>query len=218
MERRTLAIALGILGAAGALALVAWGFHTWQTTATVTDLRWSREIPVERWMQVTEEGWDVPPGGAIVDSERRQRGTDRYACGTETTTSMGTPTTRTTYCTRPVYDDWYTYTIWRWVRVRVAQAAGGPGAPPRWPSVTIDAANPVNPEREGQRVAHYRVFLHGDDGKDYETEVDLELWQAMDTGQRLGLTIDWLGRVIDLRAPGWLNMFSYRLTKPALVL
>lgn len=100
----------------------------------VQELSWEREVEVEEFRTLTQEGWNVPNDGRVLSSRReirsykrvldhyetrtrqvpetKQTGTrsETYACGSTTVNNgNGTFSSRTTYCQRmvPVYTTTY---------------------------------------------------------------------------------------------------------------
>lgn len=153
-----------------------WPF---EVEARVTAQQWERGIAVERWQENTREGWDVPPGGVVVGTDRRARSTDRYQCGTD---SEGDPR----WCSRTVYDDWYTFRVWEWTRVREFVASGS--TDPYWPDASdIASTDPMNPERLGAWHDRYTTWLISRDGVSYQVTTSLAVWEtlAIETTHRL---------------------------------
>lgn len=74
-----------IAGTAALLvAFLASLFITWSVPAEVTGGQWRRTVDVERMVRVTEEGWDVPAGGTVIDRDWRFRTTREVPDGTRT--------------------------------------------------------------------------------------------------------------------------------------
>lgn len=164
-------------------------FWPYNQKVRLAEKTWSRTIQVERWQQNTHEGWDVPPGGVVVHTERRKKGESRYQCGTKTeytTDSDGNRQSKTVpvYCTSNIYDDWYVYTLWEWTYNRAFVAAGDYQQPPAWPEtpgVRHDA--PINPERLGRRLEVYHVVFIGENSRVFQSDIDRNTWNRLNVEQ-----------------------------------
>ncbi|RME03995.1 MAG: hypothetical protein D6812_04740 [Deltaproteobacteria bacterium] len=121
---RKFLVAGGVVG--GILLLLFLVFRPRHETLTVTGFSWEREIDVEAYRTVTEEGWDLPHGARVKKkwrdihhyedvldhyetrtrkvSERVQTGTERYVCGKR---DLGNGYFEDRYCTRPKYETRY---------------------------------------------------------------------------------------------------------------
>ncbi len=115
-----------ILAGVAAVVISIVAFMLWprQITLQVTGFSWHREIAIQKYATVTEEGWSVPAGGRVLNSrreirsyekvldhyetrtrqvpERVQVGTEEYGCGAR---SLGNGFFEDVKCTRPVYDN-----------------------------------------------------------------------------------------------------------------
>jgi hypothetical protein len=181
------------------VAFAVRAFHTDHYTGIVDSKSWSREVPVEQWMEVQEEGWDVPATGTIVSTERKFHHYDRVACGTDTRTINGTPTSETRYCDDPVYRTWYVYRIWKWVHVRSFTASGGADDPPTWPDTSdINNTHAVNPERLGAPKEAYLVVFSASNGQSYTLPFTQAIWEGMHIETAYDLEVDWRNRVINV--------------------
>ncbi len=98
-------------------------------TGTVAALKWERVIEIESFEQVPSEGWkDAVPGDAYNRSCRqKQRGTEKVEVGSHQeckNVDQGDGSfkrecrTVKDYEDRPVYDDYCTYIVDRWVKAR----------------------------------------------------------------------------------------------------
>lgn len=192
---------LAIGGAIIVLLVAVAAFFLWpyELEAKVVSRSWERTIYVERWQENQHEGWDVPQGGVIISSERRYRRSEEYQCGTTTTrNSDGTTTSSPKYCSRSIYDDWYTYRIWEWTEVRAFRKAGV--ASPVWPDASdIADTNPTNPERLGRRVETYTTVLATKDTSYTYTGSETQ-WEALPVGARCRLKTNRAGMVLEVRA------------------
>lgn len=158
------------------LALFLW---THEIQVTVIGHDWERTIRVEEFRQVSESDWEggVPGDAYGVSCSRRQRSTrqvpDGETCSTSTvnvdngdgTFSRESRETCTTkYRDEPVYDDWCSYTVDRWVFKRAAVAQGAALTPaPAWPDPRVTPCSNYGCEREGSRAETYRLMLRSRD-------------------------------------------------------
>lgn len=179
---------LAVVLTVGAAIFWLWPF---EIEARVTAKQWERGIAVDRWQENTREGWDVPPGGVVVATDRRHRDTERYQCGTD---SNGDPR----WCSRDIDDDWYTYRIWEWTRVREFVARGE--TDPRWPDASdITSSDLVNPERLGARRETYTTWLVAGDGKSYQATTDQATWDALGIETTHRLKTNRAGMVLEVQ-------------------
>jgi hypothetical protein len=65
------------------------------------------------------------------------------------------------YIDVPVYETWYTYSLWEWVKVRDAVASGSDNSP-YWPETNLK-----DEQREGERDETCIVTFTTDKGKNY---------------------------------------------------
>jgi hypothetical protein len=128
VKRRWPYVALSCLGImmVGVLMLCGFtlyaGFKTYDVEVTVTELHWSRAIPIEAYRTVIEEDWAIPEAGRQISREERihhydeildhyetktrevceqvKTGTETYTCGR---TSTGNGFFKDKTCTRPTY-------------------------------------------------------------------------------------------------------------------
>lgn len=118
------AILVALLCICGSLAY--FMFRTNETTAVVTDVRWSRSVEVEVYETVMDEGWSLPAGGRIIEqreeirtyeqvqvdtelvdrevAEQVQVGETEYVCGQE---DLGNGFFQDIYCSDPIYETQY---------------------------------------------------------------------------------------------------------------
>lgn len=126
-KNRALIPILGVLGGLLLLCLCVFGafaiFGGSNAEATVTGFSWERAIAVEAFQTVTEEDWEVPAGGRILEqrseihhydqvldhyetrqrqvSEQVQVGVRTYVCGQR---DLGNGFFEDVECTEPVYE------------------------------------------------------------------------------------------------------------------
>ncbi len=92
------------------------------------------------------------------------------------------------YIQVPVFDTLYRYEIEKWVPVRTERASGS-NHDPTWPAVSL-AEN----EREAGREESYSVTFASEDGEQYEMELPLESWLALETNGRYELELNAFGQ------------------------
>jgi hypothetical protein len=145
-------------------------------------------------------------------SERVQVGTETYTCGR---TSQGNGYYRDRECTRPryenrtrtetyeepvyrqepVYRTRYTYEIDRWEPDRTAEAADD-DHDPHWPDFTLD-----DKEREAGRDETYVVHTTDSKDRDYDIEVQEDVWMELDEGDTQMLEFNLLGEPMGFVEP-----------------
>lgn len=193
-----------ILGCLGALAvllvILVSTLWTRESTFEVTGHTWSRVVTVERFGPDQASGWcDSMPGGAYdVSRTEKERSTNKVPDGEECVTKQvdnGDGTFReveeckTKYRSEPVYDDWCTYSVDRWNKVR-EEKASGKGLSPEWPAVRLGQTGQcVGCEREGAREGTYTVRLKDPQGEQQNCDLPEDRWRAMAEGSR------WAGEV-----------------------
>ena len=193
-SKRTLYIILGVI------ALIVVGvvvFFSWQRESSfiVTGHTWERTIYVEQYSQFVEQNWrDSRPFGDRVtmgSCVQRQRTTRQVPDG-ETCTTVRTDrgdgsfseqeVCSPRYRSEPVYDDWCTFTGFRWQNARQVVSNGVNLSPaPAWGELTLRCANQssVGCERESGRDENYIVKLKAEGGRDYECGYDNQAtWQS----------------------------------------
>jgi len=169
--------------------------------AQVSELNWERIVYVEAFSAVPDGTWcDSMPGDAYnVSRSERQRSTNRVPDGEECSTrrvDQGDGTFReervcqTVYRDEPVYDDYCSYTVNRWVQSREAESSGVLGRQePAWPSANLRGGSGLGAERESGRDADYRVVLTAGD-KTYTCTLDDEaLWRRLAVGATFDLSV-----------------------------
>ena len=168
--------------------------------AQVTELNWGRVVFVEEYRANSEGAWcDSMPGGAYsISRSERQRSVNRIPDGENCTTrrvDQGDGTFReeevctTRYREEPVYDDYCSYLVNRWVRSREATASGVLGQrEPAWPNPNLRGGSGLGSEREGGRDEDYRVVLTAAD-KTYTCTVDEALWRRIEVGASYSLPV-----------------------------
>jgi hypothetical protein len=150
---------------------------TKETTATVAERSWAREIQIEQMARVSETAWcDSVPGDAYgVSRSREQRSTrqvpDGQTCHDERIDKGDGTFVKRRECTpryraEPVYDDRCRYQVNRWRSVRTLKADTQNALMPVWPMVSNLNANflgggmgALGSEREGTRRENYVLTL-----------------------------------------------------------
>lgn len=180
---------------------------------TITAMTWARSTYVERWQEVSEEGWTVPSDAVRVTStESKVKSTYRYACGTNThqsTTyrngkSVPVITTEIRYCTGYNYADWYTYDIWRWKETgKVFTAQGDQRTRPFWPDASdINDTDKANPERKGRNLELNTIIARDTSGRDFTINTTEAIWLGCTVGDHAELSFDFFGNVTTLSPKG----------------
>lgn len=187
-------IALVIIGIIAAL--------TWkqEVPAQVTELNWERIIAIEAYSAVPGGDWcdSMPFDAYSVRRSERQRSTNRVPDGEECSvrridngdgTFREQEECRTIYREEPVYDDYCSYTVNRWVHARDAAASGVLGQrDPAWPNLDLRGSSGLGSEREGGRDEFYRVLLLAGD-KDFTCTVGYDLWRRVEVGASYNLPV-----------------------------
>ncbi|MDZ4770205.1 MAG: zinc ribbon domain-containing protein [Chloroflexota bacterium] len=157
-------------------------------SASLIGHTWERSIAIEQFSSVPDATWcDSIPGGAYaVSQSSRQRSSrsvpDGEACSVRRIDNGdGTFSERrecsTTYRDEPIYDNYCSYTVDRWVYTRqIAQDGESLRDAPRWPLLQINAGTCLGCEREGERSEEYIIALQGAD-RQYACVVSYEFWQ-----------------------------------------
>jgi len=97
-NRRKTVITVILIASVALLSILVYAFFkTKNVPLTLDRVTWEREIEIEKYKTVIEEGWDVPTGGRVIKSERKIRDykkvldhydtkskTERVQTGTET--------------------------------------------------------------------------------------------------------------------------------------
>jgi hypothetical protein len=199
----------------GLLALVIIGLvflftSSKETTATVTQRSWAREIQIEQMSRVSESAWcDSLPGDAYaVTHSREQRSTRQVADGqtchdTRVDQGDGTFVKRqecsTRYRNEPVYDQRCRFQVNRWRSVRAVKADGQSAPTPIWPVVgplntNFAGASPgaLGSEREGARRESYVLTL-ASDKQTWTCELPEIVWAKYQQGSSAPLKVRLIG-------------------------
>ncbi len=190
--------------ALGIMAMLAIGLFflftsSKETTATVAQRSWAREVQIEQLARVSESAWcESVPGDAYgVSRSREQRSSrqipDGQTChdqridkGDGTFVKRKECTTR--YRDEPVYDDRCRYQVNRWRSVRSVKADTQNALMPVWPVVNNLNANylggglgSLGAEREGARRESYVLTLSSG-GKTWTCNVSEAVWNKYQEG------------------------------------
>jgi len=194
-----------------ALALVVIGIvflftSTKETTATVAQRTWAREIQIEQMARVSDSAWcDSVPGDAYgIPRTREHRPTrpvpDGQACHTQRQPRGHPAFVKHRECTpryrdEPVYDDRCRYQVNRWRTVRSVKADMQNSLNPVWPTVSNLNANflgggvgSLGSEREGTRHESYVLTL-GSGGKTWTCNVPEGVWSKYHEGATTPLKV-----------------------------
>ena len=169
--------------------------------AQVSELNWERIVFIEAFSAVPDGTWcDSMPGDAYnVSRSQRQRSTNRIPDGEECSTrrvDQGDGTFReervcqTIYREEPVYDDYCSFTVNRWVSSRQADASGVLGRQePAWPNANLRGGSGLGAERESGRNADYRVVFQAGDKTYTCTLNDESRWRQIEVGATFNLPV-----------------------------
>lgn len=191
---------VGIVGlvVVGILAALFWKKDV---QAQVTQLNWERVVMIEAFSAVPGGDWcdSMPMDAYSVSRSQRQRSVNRIPDGETCTTrrvDQGDGTFReeevcqTKYREEPVYDDYCSYTVNRWVRSREAEASGVLGQQePAWPNANLRGGTGLGAERESGRDADYRVVLQAGDQTYTCTLDDETVWRRIAVGAAYDLSV-----------------------------
>jgi hypothetical protein len=196
-----------IVGVVALLALCVVGgvyLLTYRSDAegTVSALTWERTVDIEWFQQVSGSGWDeTVPGDAYGEScSRRQRDTRRVPSGSHEEcrdVDKGDGSFRrecrtvTDYRSEPVYDNWCTYTVDRWVEHREVKAKGDVTQPPYWPEYTLaSGSGRYGQERAGDNHEKYTVVIRESDGDKHDCDFGSQsTWAKYSVGAAVTLKL-----------------------------
>jgi len=169
-------------------------------TVTVEGHDWQRIVYIEQFTRVSDGAWDeqVPAGAYGVSCRERQRSTRQVPDGEECAVRRidngdGTFSERrectTVYRDEPVYDNYCTFNINRWVPDREARASGASlASAPMWPQLNLSTGSGLGAERESGRREVYVVRLSAD-GARYECELPFDIWQEAQVGESYEISV-----------------------------
>lgn len=179
------------------VGVIAYGMLAKQdAAATVVGHRWSRSVTVQRFQEVSAEGWcdALPRGARRTGSTSRERSTRQVADGEDCTSrnvDQGDGTFRQEQDCRPrtraepVMDQWCTYRAERWEDQRPTLAEGSGLEPaPSWPKAAVDGCARLGCTREGARLETYTLEMQIE-GEDPKTcALPESRWRAAAPGSR----------------------------------
>lgn len=146
-------------------------------TGTVTGKRWTCTITYQRYKCFTEEGWEVPLGGTIIQTQSKKHGYYKVVDELRTwTDDDGEVHQEASYRRLPKYDTWYTYTIWRWAEdTSLTQQTAGDYTDSRvWPTPLQE----TNTLRIYHRTQMFYVYITNEHRQKRYT-VSEDLWNTL---------------------------------------
>ena len=193
-----------LLAAGGAILAVlvvfglVWQFWTRSAALEVTGHEWHRYVEVQQYRAVRDSAWcDGMPGDAYgVSRSRKQRSTNRIpdgqTCSTVRTdngdgTYSETQECTTNYREEPVYDDYCSYTVDRWVHDHNETTSGvGLSPVPHYASPSVSGCASLGCTRIGGRGGTYTVLYveAGDEPIDHACDFGQEKWSGIPVGGR----------------------------------
>lgn len=211
-----------LLGVLMLAALWAWMFtQKHETSATVSQRSWAREVQVEQFMPLSQSAWcdSLPNDAYDITRSREQRSTRQVAdgetCHDERVDKGDGTFVKNRVCTpryrsEPVYHLQCHYRVNRWNGVGSRKASQVDAALPFWPTAGPAAtpppgtlgsnrADPANPgalrlgaQREGARTERYElVFTSG--GKRWSCTVPEAVWIRYAEGASVSLQVRMTG-------------------------
>lgn len=190
-----LLISIAIIGAILLLALLLLLVRR-TVVASIASFHWQRKVVLEHYIWVEESSYDGYPDG----SRNQDSTTETYFVNevvrydTHTTTdASGNSSTTTT----PVFEmvprrrTKYMYEIQEWCQSRELLAEGD-RTNLHWPAYTLDAHTQ---ERVQDTTEKYLVFFQTTKGKQYQHELPLSEWKALDEHSAYQLRLTLYGQV-----------------------
>lgn len=197
-------IIIGAVVACIALAGIAWAIfgRTEETTATVSDVNWSRSIPIEMLGEVEAEDWldQIPAEAEVQSCEDTFRTTQSEpapgaveVCGTPYTIDEGSGYGEVVQdCEYEIYDDYCTYTTIDWVVFETVTVSGD-DLNPFWPDVNL-----TSDQRMADGEEAYEVTFTGQD-RTYTYTPDSEAeFSKFSLGSTWNLDVNALGGIVSL--------------------
>ncbi len=195
---------IGIVVACVAIVGLAWALFSGSkdTTATVTELSWTRSIPIEVLGEVEGEDWydEIPAGAEIESCETALRYTqDEPApgaveiCGTPYTVDEGSGYGEVVQdCEYEIYDDLCTFTTMDWITFDTLSLSGT-DLDPVWPETIL-----TSDQRMGEGQEEYQVTLRDDDQTyTYSPDNESEFGQFV-LGSTWNLQVNALGGITSI--------------------
>ncbi len=179
------------------LAVVVIGmmfFTTKETTATVSQRSWERNIQIERMVSVSDSAWceSLPTDAYSISRSKEVRSTRRVEDGQDCHderqdkgdgTFVKNRICSPRYRSEPVYDYFCHFQINRWRTYRTVKATSQDSLLPMWPSVgrlnnnvgAMDSMTTLGAERQGSRHENYVLILTAKD-KTWTCNVPESVW------------------------------------------
>lgn len=180
-----------------ALAVIVIGamfFTTKETTATVSQRSWERNIRIERMVSVSDTAWceSLPTEAYSISRSKEVRSTRRVEDGQDCHderqdkgdgTFVKNRICSPRYRSEPVYDYFCHFQINRWQTYRTVKASSQDSLVPIWPSVgrlnnavgAMDSMAALGAERQGSRHENYALTLTAKD-KTWTCNVSEPVW------------------------------------------
>ncbi len=151
---------------------------------TIQELRWQRDIEIERLVEVSDSSWcdEMPAGAQEIQRKLMEDPTGQRAGPSP-------------HCR---------YVGLQWRILRVARTEGSHPMPPRWASPSLSGIEPGRPgaERTGKYKGIYEVVMVDAKERDWTCRLSLHQWQALAPGQRFRLFVDRFGVANCSTVPG----------------
>lgn len=145
---------------------------------TVEAKDWKRTLSVELLGPVNEEGWEVPSGATITSQASKFHHNESYRCwGPHLTWNLEVEVGFHT-CERPVNQQYYSWTIVKWHKVREPKAEGINDSEPKWPEVILSANEKLTDFKNEQYRVLFRRFDKPEAGMIPYTCRDQAEWEA----------------------------------------
>ncbi len=202
-------IIVGIVVLAAACIVAGIFMLTYRQDASgkVAALTWERTVDIESFQSYTEVGWDdsVPGSAYSVSCSRKFRETRRVPDGSHQECSdvdQGDGSFRrecrsvTDYRSEDVYDQWCSYHVDRWSRIRTVKAHGNTAQDPYWPQYSLalgSGSKQVGQERAGDRHETYIVVIRESDGGEHRCEIKQSQWAEYPVGTAVDLKLNVAG-------------------------
>lgn len=208
------------LAALALITIIALFSITKETTATVSQRTWLREIQIEKLAPVSESAWcdSLPSEAYSVTQSREQRSTkkipDGQDCHEERVDKGDGTFVKRKECTpryreEPVYDNRCHFQVNRWRTTRAVKAGPETSLAPVWPSVgnlsrgttnvaTMNLGNLMGnkallgAEREGPRRESYGLTL-ASGSKSWTCAVSETVWNKYEQGSTTPLKVRMTG-------------------------
>ena len=151
---------------------------------TIQELRWQRDIEIERLVEVNDSSWcDEMPAG-VHEVQRKL---------------MDDPSGQ-----RPGPSPHCRYSGLQWRTLRAARAEGRHPERPRWATPALSGLPPdqAGAERIGKYKGIYEVVMADAKERDWTCRLSLQQWEALKPGQQFRLFVDRFGVANCSTVPG----------------